>query len=112
MAIGNAQRYRSLTDNELASEFEMPCEHGFVALKMLIDGYECKQCKGEKYFYSFCRNAVEQDNCTWHCNACGVCRDWREWHCDQCNRCTYGVSLPCENCASKNDFYSDLSDLF
>lgn len=98
-AIQHAEAYRSLTEKELGREIELPCGHGPVALKDLLDGFQCDGCKGEKYFYSFCWHSAEQDSCTWHCKICGECRDWREWHCDQCNRCTYGISLPCENCS-------------
>jgi len=98
-AIQNAEVYRSLTEKELAREIELPCSHDPVTLKDLVDGYQCEECNGEEYFYSFCWQSAEQDSCTWHCDVCRQCRDWREWHCDECNRCTYGTSLPCQNCA-------------
>lgn len=50
------------------------------------------------FWYSFCRDAWVQDDCTWHCVDCGECNDWCEWHCVKCRKCTYGVSLPCEGC--------------
>ncbi|KAJ7183714.1 hypothetical protein C8R46DRAFT_1209867 [Mycena filopes] len=50
------------------------------------------------FFYSFCRDSLEQGDCT---QVCFVCRDWREWHCKLCNKCTYGLTLPCGNCSRK-----------
>lgn len=97
-AIGNASIVRSLTPEELDTLILLPCEHDSVPLKTLIGGFECSGCDSETYFYSFCRQAVEQESCTWHCMVCRECRDWREWHCDDCNRCTYGLSLPCQRC--------------
>ena len=63
----------------------------------------CQGC-GEVYWYSFCWQDVVQDDCTWHCEICGQCRDWREWHCERCNKCTYGVSLPCQHCGAKGPY--------
>jgi hypothetical protein len=96
-AIHNVTDYLELTDAELDALIEMPCGDAPVALRKLVKGYECPGCK-EEYWYSFCWNDVVQDSCTWHCDRCGQCRDWREWHCDVCDRCTYGVTLPCERC--------------
>ncbi len=96
-AIQYFQKHPALSGEELARVFELPCEHEHVALKRLLNLYKCQTC-GEVYWYSFCWNRVEQDNCTWHCGVCRHCRDWREWHCDRCNTCTYGVSLPCQHC--------------
>lgn len=55
----------------------------------------------ENYYYSFCREELEQGSCTWHCRICGMCQDWREWHCKGCNKCKYGVSIPCDKCSRK-----------
>mmetsp|Transcript_9860 Transcript_9860/g.12429 ORF Transcript_9860/g.12429 Transcript_9860/m.12429 type:complete len:224 (-) Transcript_9860:718-1389(-) len=52
-------------------------------------------------FYSFCREAVEQSTCTWHCRVCKGCKDWRDWHCKGCNTCKYGSSIPCDKCNAK-----------
>lgn len=52
-------------------------------------------------FYSFCRNDLEQDNCTWHCKVCKECKDWRDWHCKGCNKCQYGASIPCSKCSPR-----------
>ena len=41
------------------------------------------------YYYSFCREDIEEENCTWHCIKCKECLDWREWHCGECNKCMY-----------------------
>lgn len=52
-------------------------------------------------FYSFCREEVEQSNCTWHCRVCKECKDWRDWHCKGCKTCKYGASIPCDKCNSR-----------
>ena len=43
------------------------------------------------YYYSFCRNDVEQDNCTWHCIKCQKCFSWRDWDCGECDKCKYSI---------------------
>jgi len=96
-AIQNIEKYKNLTHEDLEVALELPCGHKKVPLKDLLNDYHCKECD-ETYWYSFCWEKVVQDNCTWHCEICHMCRDWREWHCEECNKCTYGVSLPCENC--------------
>ena len=96
-ALQNIYKYKELTPEELEEKFELPCECESVPLKKLIGNYSCRGC-GEEYWYSFCWEDVAQDSCTWHCDVCGTCRDWREWHCPDCNKCTYGVTLPCERC--------------
>ncbi len=96
-ALHHINEYRQLTKEELETEYELNCGCEWVPLKKLIKNYECSKC-GETYWYSFCWDAVVQDNCTWHCTDCGQCRDWREWHCESCNRCTYGITFPCEYC--------------
>ncbi|KAJ7494827.1 hypothetical protein B0H11DRAFT_2222495 [Mycena galericulata] len=53
------------------------------------------------FFYSFCRDSLEQSDSTTHCTVCNQCADWREWHCKLCNKCTYGLSFPCGNCSRK-----------
>ncbi|KAJ7020913.1 hypothetical protein C8F04DRAFT_1142326 [Mycena alexandri] len=53
------------------------------------------------FFYSFCRDSLEQADCTSHCTVCNACADWREWHCKLCNKCTYGLTFPCGNCSRK-----------
>ena len=58
-----------------------------------------------RFFYSFCREAWEQNSSTWHCRSCGSCKDWREWHCGRWNECTYGVSIPCEGCGGVSHSY-------
>ncbi|CAF3717969.1 unnamed protein product [Rotaria sp. Silwood1] len=52
------------------------------------------------YYYSFCREDFEQDNCTWHCVKCQECVDWREWHCGEC---TYGLTIPCSGCGGRSE---------
>ncbi|KAL8293475.1 hypothetical protein RQP46_000176 [Phenoliferia psychrophenolica] len=54
--------------------------------------------QSDDYYWSFCRQGMEQGNCTWHCHTCGECQDWKDWHCKLCNKCTYGTTQPCENC--------------
>ncbi len=99
-ALQNIHKYKALTKEDLEEEYELPCGCEEVPLKDLIGEYDCQEC-GETYWYSFCWDDVEQDSCTWHCEICGECKDWREWHCEKCNRCTYGISVPCEHCGAK-----------
>ena len=99
-AIENVQQYKNLSRAELDVLMELPCACEKVPLQKLINRHSCSKC-GELYWYSFCRGAVVQESCTWHCTKCGTCRDWREWHCPRCNRCTYGVTLPCDGCGSR-----------
>ena len=101
-AIQNIDRYKALSEAELAEEIELPCGCETVPLRNLLGDYDC-QC-GETWWYSFCWGDVAQDSCTWHCEICGECRDWREWHCERCNKCTYGVTLPCEHCGKKGPY--------
>jgi len=97
--IQNIEEYQDLSKEELEEKYDLPCGCEQVPLKDLLGYYSCSKC-GEGYWYSFCWDEVVQDSCTWHCEICGTCRDWREWHCETCNRCTYGVTLPCEGCGS------------
>ena len=106
-ATGNAKRVSSLTIEEREALISLPCGHQSVALKLLIGEYNCAQCNGEAYFYSFCFESAQQDSCTWHCDVCRTCRDWREWHCPTCNRCTYGHSMPCDRCEGKSEIYDE-----
>jgi hypothetical protein len=98
--IQNIEEYKDLSSDELEEKYELPCGCKQVPLKDLLGDYSCSKC-GEVYWYSFCWDEVVQDSCTWHCEKCGTCRDWREWHCKTCNRCTYGVTLPCEGCGNR-----------
>ena len=91
---------------ELAKLYELPCGCEQVSLKRLMGDYSCSKC-GEAYWYSFCWDEVVEDSCTWHCQICRACRDWREWHCEKCNRCTYGVTLPCESCGRRKRQFID-----
>lgn len=102
-ALDNIETVKALSADELAALCELPCAHGSLPLVQLLKSYTCETC-GTSYWYSFCWEAVVQDDCTWHCNVCGMCRDWREWHCPRCNRCTYGVTLPCEHCGAKGRY--------
>ena len=101
--LGNIEAYKALSAAELAAPYELPCGHGSAQFGQLLKSHTCQTC-GTAYWYSFCWEAVVQDDCTWHCEVCGTCRDWREWHCPDCNRCTYGVSLPCEHCGAKGPY--------
>jgi hypothetical protein len=98
--IQNIDEYKDLSSDELEEKYELPCGCEQVPLKDLLGDYSCSKC-GEVYWYSFCWDEVVQDSCTWHCEKCGTCRDWREWHCETCHRCTYGVTLACEGCGSR-----------
>ncbi len=104
--VDNITIVANLSESELDEKWELPCEHHKIPLRKLLRGYECKQCEGTEYWASICWGTVVQDNCTWHCEVCHKCRDWREWHCDGCGRCTYGISLPCDRCGDrKYDFF-------
>jgi hypothetical protein len=107
-AIQNIASYKALTAQDLEELHELPCGDGSVPLKELLHSYTCEGC-GEDYWYSFCWETVVQDSCTWHCEVCRECRDWREWHCEVCNKCTYGISLPCEHCGNKH-YMADMFD--
>ena len=101
-ALQNIEAYLALGEKKLKEKKELPCGCEPVALKDLIDEYEC-ECS-TLYWYSFCWNEVVQDSCTWHCEVCRECRDWREWHCENCNRCTYGVTSSCMHCGTESEF--------
>ena len=98
-AVQNIEEYKDLSEDELEEKYELPCDCEEVPLKALMADYSCSKC-GEGYWYSFCWDEVVQDSCSWHCERCGTCRDWREWHCERCNRCSYGVTLGSEHCGS------------
>jgi len=99
-ALYNIEAYKALSAADLAKTYELDCGHGSVQLSQLLKSYTCPTC-GTPYWYSFCWHMPADGNGSWHCDICGMCRDWREWHCPNCNRCTYGVSLPCEHCGAK-----------
>jgi hypothetical protein len=105
-ALQNIEEYKELSEEELEELYELPCGCEQVSLKRLMDDYSCSKC-GEAYWYSFCWDEVVEDSCTWHCQICRACRDWREWHCEKCNRCTYGVTLPCESCGRRKRQFID-----
>ena len=75
-AIQNIDLYQALSKKELKEEYELPCGCEEVVLELLLSGYSCSKC-GEYYWYSFCWGEVVQDSCTWHCEDCNECRDWR-----------------------------------
>jgi hypothetical protein len=102
-AVQNIEIYQNLTSKELKEKFELPCGCEKVPLVKLMNDYTCSVC-GEVYWYSFCWDEIVQDSCTWHCDVCGECKDWREWHCPSCNKCTYGISLPCERCGKSSKY--------
>lgn len=99
--IHNIKQYKAMSQHDLAQEFEIPCGCSKVPLQNLIGNFDCEKCH-TTYWYSFCWGDVVQDDCSWHCEICGQCKDWREWHCQRCNKCTYGVTLPCESCGRMN----------
>lgn len=100
--LQNIKAYQKLSKKALQKKLELPCGCEEVPLNKLLNYYSCSKC-GEVWWYSFCWDEVVQDSCTWHCDVCGECKDWREWHCPHCNRCTYGVTLPCEYCGRKRE---------
>ena len=100
-ALQNIKKYKSLTKSELNRKYKLPCGCEKVKLEKLMNKYECEKCS-DIYWYSFCWEEVVQDDCTWHCDICRTCRDWREWHCENCNKCSYGATSPCEHCESEN----------
>jgi len=102
-ALQNIKKYQKLTKKELNEKQALPCGCEDVPLIKLLNDYTCSVCD-EVYWYSFCWDEVVQDSCTWHCEICGECKDWREWHCPSCNKCTYGISLPCERCGKSSTF--------
>jgi len=77
-AIQNIRIYKALSTEELERTYELPCGHEQVPLKELLGDYYCEECS-ESYWYSFCWEEVVQDSCTWHCEVCRECRDWREY---------------------------------
>lgn len=101
--IDNIQEFQSLNEADLQEQHELPCQCEQVPLFKLTNNYSCSKCR-EEYWFSFCLDQVVQSDCTWHCEVCRSCRDWREWHCEVCNKCTYGMTLPCENCGNFHDF--------
>lgn len=109
--IQNIEQCKSLSEDELQEEYLLPCGHQRVVLEKLLGPYECKECEGEYWWFSFCWEQVVQEGDSWHCKVCGECRDWREWHCENCNRCTYGVTLPCEHCGAEGPL-ADMGEEF
>ncbi len=103
-AIENIHKVKQLTDKQLDKKWELPCGCEEAALKDLLDDYNCQVCD-TPYWFSFCWNAVAEEDQTWHCDVCRMCRDWREWHCPRCNRCTYGVTLPCDGCGGRHSLF-------
>ncbi len=96
-AIQNIETVNALTEQELSKEVELSCGCGTLPLRDLLNSTACPE-GGCVVWYSFCWEMVVEDSCTWHCEDCHMCRDWREWHCDTCGTCSYGVSLPCDGC--------------
>lgn len=108
-ALQNIETYLALDEKELKALHALPCGCEEVPLEKLLKEYECT-C-GTTYWYSFCWDDVVQDDCTWHCEVCRACRDWREWHCENCNKCSYGLSQPCSHCGAYSKFYRLEKDL-
>ncbi len=100
-AIQNINTVQRLTDEQLEQRYELPCGHDAVQLRDLLRKHRCREC-GTAYWYSFCWDTPVQDSCTWHCEDCHQCRDWREWHCQECDKCTYGVTMPCQYCGNRS----------
>ena len=85
------------------TEAELP-EHFNKLLRYALFGHAGGEEHG-LFFFSWCRKAWDDDNCTWHCPVCMECNDWREWHCSKCKKCSYGVSIPCEGCGGVSNTY-------
>jgi hypothetical protein len=88
---------------ELEQVVRLPCRCSSVQLRQIISQYECSEC-GQQYYYSFCFRSVVSVETVWHCNLCGLCRDFREAHCALCNSC-YFVDVGCQTCSA------DVSDM-
>ncbi len=99
-AVQNIRIVAALDEVSLQRKHRLPCGHREVPLKQLLKGFLCSGC-GEVYWFSFCWNTPVEDSCSWHCDRCHQCRDWREWHCSTCDSCTYGVTSPCDRCGSR-----------
>lgn len=98
-----SRRRKPLSNEELKTEHELPCECESVALEDLLSVYHCEECD-EPYYYSFCLNQVVEESGFWHCNQCKTCRESTEWHCEKCGDCTYGLTLPCDSCGRKSPY--------
>ncbi|KAJ3066172.1 hypothetical protein HDU98_010523 [Podochytrium sp. JEL0797] len=53
-------------------------------------------CAGSPYFWSFCRNKLEEAKQVWHCVVCCECRDVGWIHCEKCDVCVQGKF--CKKC--------------
>lgn len=102
-ARAHIKKVIALSEKELNQPYELPCGCEKVALKKLLEDYECSECS-EFYYYSFCMNDVVDTESMWHCLPCGTCREDSEWHCPRCKTCTYGLTLACDNCGKKSPF--------
>lgn len=102
--LSNIKQYKKLDDDELSEMLELPCDCEEVALKDVINGYQCSHCE-ESYRYSFCWRTIIEEEHFWHCERCNCCREDREWHCQHCDRCTYGLTLPCDSCGRKSPYH-------
>ncbi|KAF3761579.1 hypothetical protein M406DRAFT_74530 [Cryphonectria parasitica EP155] len=92
--------WRARWDALPEDEQDAPCG---VALQQELNrlAFAAQRTPGTSLFYSFCtRVRWASRDFTWHCRACGECRDQRQWHCENCNQCAYGRTLPCQTCAA------------
>jgi len=85
----NSAPHASATLPELDCLIRLPCRCGTVLMRQLLCNYECLEC-GLQFYYSFCFQSVVSANTIWHCEKCGMCRDFREIHCVQCMTCSFG----------------------
>jgi hypothetical protein len=106
----NINKVKRLKAEGWGEALELPCGCEQVSIEKLLDTYYCTECE-ECYRYSFCWNAIVEDDQTWHCEVCRKCRDWREWHCEKCNKCTYGISIACSGCGEYNEIYEEFDEL-
>ncbi|KAJ3067430.1 hypothetical protein HDU98_009354 [Podochytrium sp. JEL0797] len=52
-------------------------------------------CAGSPFYWSFCRNKLEDSDQVWHCVVCCECREVGWIHCEKCDVCVEGE---CETC--------------
>lgn len=92
-------------DDEDKSNIQNMDNSSLVTQALSVGGFQ-----NMDLYYSFCRQDLEQDTCTWHCRICKECKDWRDWHCKGCNRCQYGASIPCHKC-NEREYRNRMGDM-
>jgi len=90
-----------LLPTELDKVVRLPCRCSSVVLRQLTSPCECAEC-GHIFCYSFCYKSIVSVDTTWHCEECGLCRDYREIHCKICETCSYtNEDGGCRSCADR-----------